>query len=186
MDLRSIAFNNLLGAFLVVNLLHLYLIESQRDDRKDTISYYALKNRQTYFLFIIGHLIGAYLFYTFAQTFFLDVFQLRSAYWFAVIGVIAECTQAFIPARGHWEKYHRFLAYLMAWMTIAIGLSSAISLPIPLPTRIFSFVLLAMMVLLIIATNTIIKAKHFWMVQVIAIQMFYIQMFLMVTQARIG
>ena len=184
MEQNSFALSYLLGAFLVVNLLHLYLIISQRDARKGAISYYALKSRQTYWLFLAGHIVGAWFFYRFAELFFLQTYGLKVAYWFAVIGVTAEIVQAIIPAQGFWEKYHRFVAYIVAWTTVGMGFVCSLGLPLDTSVRVAGYTLVAIVVLLMASANVFVKPKHFWILQMVAILVFYAQMFLMVYTAR--
>lgn len=168
-----------LYAVLVINSLHSYLLITQRDKRGLTISEHAARSNFTHMLYIVGHLVGGVLFIGFARWFFIDVHSNHGLYLLTVSGVAVEWLQAFIPARNKFERYHLLLAILMSVLITILGLASTLILPIHQMTRV---ICLAIGVLLVLSYPLALRLprKYFWIIEMVNINLFYIQMLLII------
>lgn len=98
---------------LIVNGAHGYLLWSQRDERKWSISVHAARDRQTYIIYLIGHLMAGLFFAIFAYKFFVTVHDLEWLFWLSAIGLMFEYVQALLPAKGNTNSIHAVTAYAM-------------------------------------------------------------------------
>lgn len=98
---------------LIVNGTHGYLLWSQRDERKWSISVHAARDKRTYGIYLIGHLSAGVFFAVFAYKFFVKIHDLEWLYWLSIVGLTFEYIQAFLPARGRTNSVHSFTAYAM-------------------------------------------------------------------------
>jgi len=165
----------LLVSALSVNLLHGYLLFSQRFERKETISEHAAKHRQTHMLYIIGHTIGAVGFSLFAKQFFYEKHHARLLMVFVIIGAIAEIIQAILPARGKYKKTHELFAYTMAFMVVVVGLLAPLQIPQDNLIKTVSLILGVTVGALIVVIH-LVDRRYFWMLQMAGTIIFHIEM----------
>ncbi len=93
--------------------MHGYLLWSQRDERKWSISVHAARDRQTYTVYLIGHLLAGLFFAIFAYKFFVINNDLKWLFWLSVVGLSFEYIQAFLPAKGRINTIHAVTVYAM-------------------------------------------------------------------------
>jgi hypothetical protein len=172
----------LIVSFLAANVVHGYLLYSQRNDRKSTISHHAVKSPRTQRFYVAGHIVAAISFYMFARTYFAGTPQATLLITAATIGFVADIIQALIPARGKIEKYHAFFAYIMAFSVIIIGVAAAFTIP-QSPPAAFVSKALAVCLALSIPVSHIIEQRHFYRVQMVSLLIFYIELFVIVLGA---
>lgn len=98
---------------LIVNGTHGYLLWSQRNERKWSISVHAARDKRTYGIYLIGHLSAGVFFAVFAYKFFVKIHDLEWLYWLSIFGLSFEYIQALLPARGRTNSVHAVTAYAM-------------------------------------------------------------------------
>ena len=166
-------------SFVVAYGIYSALLYQQRYERKPTISHHAAKNKATVSAYIFVQLVAATTFYIFALRYFPGTQQAGLIISVATIGYISDIIQGFIPARGEAEKYHTFFAYIMAISVIIIGILAAFTIPqAPLGSLISK--ILAICLLLSIPASQIIDAKYFYRIQMAALLIFYVELFVIV------
>ncbi|MDO8266125.1 MAG: hypothetical protein Q7T41_04255 [Candidatus Saccharibacteria bacterium] len=170
MDSITLLFAILSG--LIVNGTHGYLLWSQRDERKWSISTHAARDRQTHVIYLIGHLSAGLFFALFAYRFFVGVHDIEWLFWFSLIGLTFEYTQALLPARGKTNKAHAVAAYAMFISYTIVVTLAMINLDLSNMTRLFALpFLIAIPVCGIVALR---KRDKFYFAQMIAISSFSI------------
>jgi hypothetical protein len=174
---------DLIISVLSVNLLHTYLLISQKTDRQETISEHAAKNRNTHLLYISGHFIGAFFFILFARKFFVINHHDDLIYGVAIFATIFECIQALVPARNKAEKYHEIFAYTMAAAVIVIGLLSAFMLPLSDLVRSVT-ITIAIIIPLLVLIALILGRRYFWIFQMTATILFHLEMLIVLIAAK--
>ncbi len=120
---------------LIVNGAHGYLVYSQRNERKRSISSHAANSRGAYLLYLAAHLLGGIFFLLFAHELFLDGFHQMWLYYLSWITVVFESVQAFIPSRGRTEKVHILTAYCMWLFYLLVGTLAVILIPLSVNRR---------------------------------------------------
>jgi hypothetical protein len=115
---------------IIVNSVHGYLLWSQLDERKRSISAHAVKNRQTYTIYLLGHLTAGSLFAIFSYDFFVNTHDLRWLFWIVCAGVAFEYVQAALPARGKTDGLHSITAYAMFISYAFVAFFSMLVLPL--------------------------------------------------------
>lgn len=102
------------ASIIVTNLLHGWLVFSQRANSPATISYHSIKNKRTLLIYIIGHLISGVLLWLFAKDFFGGRPQTTLVLALTALAVVSEWLQALVPAKGKTDTIHTFFATIMA------------------------------------------------------------------------
>lgn len=123
-----------IAAFLI-NAVHGYLLWSQRGERKYSISEHAIKNRQTYLLYILGHLVTGILVVFFAYLFFVRKLAYNPPFYLCISFMFFEVVQAVLPSRGIYEKPHILAAWLMWLSFLSVGIVSLLRLSVEQPYR---------------------------------------------------
>ncbi len=168
----------LILSFLVANLTHLYVLIRHRQSKLPTISERAVQTKTSLALYVAGHVLAGLAFAGFAYQFFWLNIGSQPLFSLAILGVLFEWLQALVPARGKYEKPHRRLAYGMSGLMVLLGIGAIISLPLTPITRI---VLVAIEAVIIFGYPLVRKLpqKYFWTIQVLNINLFYLQMFIL-------
>lgn len=104
----------LIASFVVTNLLHGWLVLSQRGKNPASISYHSVKNRTTLLIYIGGHLISGSLLWLFVNDLFRGYSQMPLILGVTAVAAISEWLQALLPASGKTEKLHTLFATIMA------------------------------------------------------------------------
>ena len=164
---------------LIVNVTHGYLLVSQRDDRKSSISSHATHSKQTYVLYLIAHLLGGFFFIIFAYKFFVIDYNTSWIFVLAVVTVFFEYLQAFIPYKGKSELMHGMAAYGMWLFYLIVGYAAIINLPLRVETRLIALPFLICPIILGIYANYH-RQKMYWL-QMIIISSFCIGMLIIAT-----
>jgi hypothetical protein len=175
---------DLVISFLSVNLFHSYLLVSQKNDRKETISAHAASTKLSHYLYIAAHIIGGVFFLLFADRFFLHQHNNKLIFIIALIAAITECLQALIPYRNNHEKIHERFAYTMAFAVIIIGILAAFMIPMSDILTLIC-VVLALMVSSSMLFMHIVNPRFFWIIQMAATLLFYVEMFVILTGSRL-
>jgi hypothetical protein len=140
----------LLLAGLIINGLHVYLVWSQREDRKWSISVHAAKNNKTHLLYITGHIIGGFIFLVFAYSLFVEMYDVVWFFYWSCFTYIFEVLQALLPARGKTDKLHTITAYIMWLSFVSMGIVAIFYLPLTIVVRTISvgvlFIILAQLI----------------------------------------
>jgi len=115
---------------VIVNGVHGYLLWSQRDERKWSISVHAAKDRQTYTIYLIGHLLAGLFFAIFAYKFFVIAKDASWLFWLSMVGLTFEYVQAVLPAKGRTNSIHAVTAYAMFISYAFVAVFSMFVLPL--------------------------------------------------------
>ena len=115
---------------VIINGVHGYLLWSQRDERKWSISMHAAKDRQTYIIYLIGHLLAGLFFALFAYKFFVTIHDLEWLFWLSILGLKFEYIQAILPASGRTNSIHAVTAYAMFISYAFVAVISMFVLPL--------------------------------------------------------
>lgn len=171
---------SLLCSFIFTNFMHAYLLLSQRREQKIAISFYAAKNHYSHLIYIIGHLLGGFLYLIFAYKFFYQ--QLNSDFlWFiSLLGIGSEWIQALIPARRELFIYHNFFAWSMAlFMSILLIAGPLIA---GLDSRGTAALTVSVLILISCGLATLkVGMRRFWIPQMMYFFMFYIVMVILIS-----
>lgn len=165
-------------SFLIANLTHLYVLIRHRQSKLPTISERAAQTKTSLAFYNLGHLASGLAFAYFSYQFFWLNIGSQSLFTLAILGVLFEWLQALVPARGKHEKPHRRLAYGMSGLMVLLGIGAIISLPLMPITRTILVVIEA----IIICGYPLVRKlpqKYFWTIQVLNINLFYLQMFIL-------
>lgn len=127
---------------ILVNGTHGYLLWSQRNERKWSISSHAALDRRTYLIYLIGHLSAGTLFAIFSYRFFAGIHKAEWLFWLSLIGIAFEYAQALLPARGKTDKAHASAAYAMFVSYTIVVMLAMITLDLSNLTRVFALPLL--------------------------------------------
>lgn len=164
--------------FLSVNIVHSYLLVSQKSSRGLTISQHAAKTVGTHRFYIYSHIIAAIFFTLFALEIFLIRYNIPALFYLSVLGALTECLQALIPARGRKEKYHTAAAYFMSALVTFLGIMSAFLLPVDETVKIV-ILIIGGMILCGYPLAVLLPRKYFWIIEMVNINLFFVQMMLM-------
>jgi ABC-type Fe3+-siderophore transport system permease subunit len=104
----------LLASFILTNLLHGWLVLSQRGKNPASISYHSVKNRTTLLVYICGHLLSGALLWLLVNDLFGNEAQSHIILGVTSVAVLSEWLQALLPARGKTDKTHTVFATVMA------------------------------------------------------------------------
>lgn len=115
---------------VIVNGVHGYLLWSQRDERKWSISVHAAKDRRTYVIYLIGHLLAGLFFAIFAYEFFVIAIDASWLFWLSMVGLTFEYVQAVLPAKGRTNSIHAVTAYAMFISYAFVAVFSMFVLPL--------------------------------------------------------
>lgn len=168
----------LLSAGVVINGVHGYLLWSQRHERKWSISVHAIKNRQTYLLYVAGHLVAGGLFLIFAKKFFVERFDKPVLFGLVCSTYFFEIIQAILPSRGSFERPHTAAAYIMWFSFVSAGLLSIIILPINVFTRSIAVFIYVPLIVMLFKART--NRKKFYFYQMAMVVLFYASMAIIV------
>ena len=168
----------MLGSIAAINSLHSHLLITHRVKPDLTISERAANNTFVHRLYILGHFVGGLLFGIFAWYFFVQRYQTPILFVLTTLGIIAEWTQALVPARDIYEKYHITLAYAMSVIMTVLGIAAALLLPIDGSLQ-RTVLFIALLILLGYPAALLLPRRYFWKVEMININLFYLQMLLL-------
>lgn len=165
---------SLLLSFVCANGMHLYLLHSQRNDRKMSISYHAVHSRKTYIVYILGHFFGGLFFLIFAYRLFYVEFGSETLWTISVLGVVSEWIQAITPAKNKYEIYHLVAAWSMAlFMSILLFVS-------PIVAKDMAALMVAIATFLTSAVLLVdLKKQKFWIPQITFFLLFFAVMTLL-------
>ena len=165
-------------SFFITNLTHGYLLYSHKGTGQPTLSERAVQSNTSLGLFVTAHIIAGLAFASFAYQFFWlrerSVFLLS----LALLGIIAEWLQAVMPAKGRYERLHFALAFTMSIFMVALGITAILSITLPTQARL----LLIAIEVIILAGYPLVKIlpyKYFWIIQITNINLFYLQMYIL-------
>jgi hypothetical protein len=129
---------------LIVNGVHGYLLWSQRDERKWSISVHAARDRRTYTIYLIGHLLAGLFFALFAYEFFVTIHDLQWLFWLSILGLMFEYIQAILPAKGKTNTTHAVTAYAMfiSYAFVAVFSMFVLDISTTVQVLVFPFLLL--------------------------------------------
>ena len=164
----------LLSAGVIINGVHGYLLWSQRHERKWSISVHAIKNRQTYILYVVGHLLAGGLFLLFAKRFFLERYNEPVLFGLVCSTYFFEIVQAVLPSRGRYERPHTIAAYIMWFSFVSAGLLSIFILPVATWGRYLAVLFYLPLVNMLFKAH--IDKKKFYSYQMWMVVLFYLSM----------
>jgi hypothetical protein len=159
------------------------LLYTQRHERKSTISHYAAKTPLIHGFYIACNIIATTSFYIFALIFFNGTRYGMLLIATSSIGYISGIIQAAIPAKGKIEKYHDISSSIMGYFMVITGVLAVLLIPQP---PIISTVTktIALCFILALPLSFIIKTKYYYRVQIVALSLFYLELFLVVISAN--
>lgn len=115
---------------LIVNGVHAWLLWSQRHERKWSISVHAAKDKQTYKIYLVGHLLAGLFFALFAYDFYVNDHDKQWLFWLTCVGLTFEYIQAILPAKGKTNMAHAVTAYAMFISYAIVAILSLFHLPL--------------------------------------------------------
>ncbi len=172
----------LLSAGVIINGVHGYLLWSQRHERKWSISVHAVKNRQTYILYVVGHLLAGGLFLLFAKRFFLERYNERVLFGLVCSTYFFEIVQAVLPSRGRYERPHTIAAYIMWFSFVSAGLLSLSILPMEFWARAVAVLVYVPLLIMLYKAHT--DRKRFYYYQMTMVVLFYVSMFFVMVGSK--
>jgi hypothetical protein len=169
----------LILAGLIINGIHLYLLWSQKDGRKWSISEHAAKNRKTYSLYVAGHIVGGFIFLIFAYQFYIEKFNTAWLFYMCCFTYFFEVLQAVLPAKGKTNIPHTIAAYIMWLSFITAGTLSVVVLPLSNTIKAISWIILAIIFAQLIYVHF--RRNKLYFYQITMVVMFYIIMVVLTT-----
>ena len=168
----------LLGSFLLITIVHGYILFTHRDNSNLTLSERAAEDQPSLLLYRLGHIVNGTLFTLFAYYFFVTKTNQVMLFWLAIAGVVTEWAQALIPAKGRYDRPHTAVAFLMSLMMTALGVFGAVLLPVDTGVR--QLVLFITFVILWgYPLCVLLPRRYFWVIEMVNINLFYLQMFIL-------
>jgi hypothetical protein len=164
-------------SFIATNGTYFYLLVSQKNIRKKSISHHVAERKRTHALFVIGHFVGGLTYLIFAYKFFFIDNDNLILFIFSLLGVIFEQLQAMIPARGKTEILHTILATLMSFFIGLIILTS----PLFIELSTIAMILYTLGILLLFSAGiySIFNRSKFYYTQMIFFTMFYVMILIL-------
>jgi len=162
-------------SILSIHAVHGYLLFKQRSNRKWSISVHAVENKQSFRLYILGHVLGGVFFLIFAYRYYYLSQNLKQIFYIAVVAAVFEFIQAFIPAKGKTNALHSATAYIMWVSYILVSLVSYFALPMSDLKKVLAAPLLLVLVVLFIYVHFNLKRLYFyqmWMTTLMSAAMF--------------
>lgn len=169
-------------SFLLTNLVHAYVLVRHRNSKQPTISERAVQSQSSLILYIAGHIFAGLAFAGFACEFFWLQHHSQTLFALALCGVLFEWVQALIPAKGKYEPIHRAVAYGMSGFIVALGVGSIMSVPVPIASKIL-LIVLELIIMAGYPLTTRLPHKHFWVIQMVNMNLFYVQMYVLLLAA---
>lgn len=168
----------LLLSAISTNGVHGYLLLSQKEKRRFTISEHAVLHKKSFILYVLGHILGGAFFLIFARQYYVNTVDLEWLFSLSVFTVSLEYAQALIPARGRTNTLHTVLALAMWLSIIILGILSIIFVPAMAFRKILaSLVFVGIFSALIIASS---DRKRIYKYQMIMVTLFYLSIFVLV------
>lgn len=125
----------LLGAGLLVSVVHCYLVWRHRDDRRYSLSEHAMLSRSSRVIYFVSHLVCEVLYFAFSYQFFIIEHDLPVAHYLNVIFVILDFVQALLPSRGKTKKVHFISDYVSRVCYLLTGVVALVALQIAEPYK---------------------------------------------------
>ncbi|HMT19336.1 MAG TPA: hypothetical protein PKD20_04015 [Candidatus Saccharibacteria bacterium] len=172
----------LLSAGVIINGVHGYLLWSQRHERKWSISVHAVKSRQTYILYVAGHMLAGGLFLLFAKRFFLERYNEPALFGLVCSTYFFEIVQAILPSRGRYERPHTVAAYIMWFSFVSAGLLSLAILPVEFWARAVATLVYIPLLAMLYKAHT--DRNKFYYYQMTMVILFYVSMFFVVVGSK--
>lgn len=167
---------------LIVNGVHGYLLWTQRHERKWSISVHAAKDKQTYIIYLVGHLLAGLFFVLFAYDFYINMYDKAWLFWLACIGLTFEYVQAIVPAKGKTNMAHAITAYAMFISYAIVAVLSLFNLPLSREAILLAApFLLAIPIFGVVAVT---DRDHMYASQMVAIGSFSLVMIIMAFTAQ--
>lgn len=167
-------------SFLLVNLLHGYLLYDHRQSHPATISYHASKNNRTLIIYAVGHLIaGVLLALVVSDNFLTDSYKVAIIAT-AATAVITEWLQAIFPAKGKTDVLHTVFAVIMAFSMVLLGFLCTIVFSSNQFVQAINLTITAILVSFLVVVRYP-PRNYFWKVQFIGQLLLYLQMFLILS-----
>lgn len=132
----------LLIAGILVSIVHIYLVWSNRKSDKRSISEYAILDKKSWALYFVAHVVCDVLILVYAYTFFVIGHSLIIPFSLLVVFAVLDLVQAAFPSQKKTEKIHLVAAYV-SWICFMLaGLVALIQLEISTPYNIIAWLLL--------------------------------------------
>ncbi len=169
----------LLLSALFINGVHGWLLYYHRDSRKWSISEHAVLNKKSYFLYVLGHLLGGALWLVFAKIYFVDTVHLDWLFVLSIWVVGFEYLQALLPAKGKTNKLHTIAALIMWGSFIIAGLMCIAYLPVGIFQKYLASGLYACLLSVLIYASS--HRQKIYKYQLIMVLLFYMSIFVLVS-----
>ncbi|HEX7963696.1 MAG TPA: hypothetical protein VF466_03830 [Candidatus Saccharimonadales bacterium] len=104
----------LLIAGLAASGTHFYLVWHHRDNRRYSVSEYAMLTRKSHLLYFMAHIVCEVLYLAYSYQFLLVEHNLHVPFYLNVGWAILDLVQATLPSRDRTEKIH-FIAAYVSW-----------------------------------------------------------------------
>lgn len=169
----------LLLSAVFVNVVHGWLLYYHRDNRKWSISEHAVLDKKTYFLYVLGHILGGAFWLIFAKMYFVDAVHLDWLFALSAWVVAFEYLQAFLPAKGKTNKFHTIAALIMWGSFITVGLLCIAFLPAGINQKYLASVLYACLFSVLIYASS--HRQQIYKSQMIMVLLFYVSIFVLVS-----
>ncbi len=164
--------------FIFSQGVHIYLLVSQRQSRKWSISAHAANNTRTHTLYIIGHVLAGASFVLFSYEFFYQLHRLPVIFYAACAGVLFDYIQALLPARGKTNAIHTIAAYIMWLLYVGVGLLGYVMISLNLIQKILAGCLFVAM--LSVLTYTHFNQNKLYRKQMLMIALYFLAMLVLI------
>lgn len=168
----------LLLSALFINGVHGWLLYSHRNNRKWSISEHAVLDKKSYFLYVLGHLLGGAFWLVFAKIYFVDTVHLDWLFALSIWVVGFEYLQALLPAKGKTNKLHTIAALIMWGSFISAGLLCIALLPVVIFQKYLASALYACLLSVLIYASS--HRQQIYKCQMIMVLLFYVSIFVLV------
>lgn len=167
----------LLLSGIIVNGTHGYLLWSQRDERKWSLSVHAVKHKVSYVQYVLAHVIGGGIFLLFARELFMVRNDFDGLFYLAIFNYFFEVLQAVLPSKGRTEIPHTVAALIMWFAFLTIAIVATIVLPISLVFKLASAGTIIFLCLLLVRAFH--DRQRLYYYQMTMIGLFFVSMILL-------
>lgn len=169
----------LIASFFMSMSLHGWLVFRHWNDNPASISYHAVQGRLEFRVYMAGHVVNGLL----VGGFVYDLFYGRPNFGIvaaiAVVAILAEWLQAFIPAKDKTDKTHTFFASVMAASMALFALACTLLYAPNSTVRLINFSL-SIILFSFLAFISYPPKQGFWKLQLAGQLLVYVQVFLLV------
>lgn len=165
---------SLLGAGVLISVVHAYLVWKNYDGTRYSISEHAISDRRSYFLYLGSHIVADILFVLYAYTFFYESQSQTILFLLTLTFIALDFVQALLPSRDKSEPIHFISAYMSWAIYQLVGVLSLFILTIAQPYLYLSVAFLVPV--LVMFTYMHFKRDKLWPFQLLMVPMYILSL----------